>query len=227
MELQRYALLVFIMLSGALGVQAHAAPITGLGDPAYEQVFWAEYQCCSTPATYDAATETFSLSTTFGPGAFISPGFTFIFDLIGNYDLTAHVDHSGNVLGGTFSLVGQSVLLGVPASQALISGTITGAAPTVSGSGFINSLVADVTYFNPLLEAFGFATPTAAILSSPGMPCFCTTGISWAEDNTFTLVQPDIFGFRPVAVAEPITLPLFAIGVLAVAWVTRKGRRAS
>jgi hypothetical protein len=203
-----------------LAPRAHAMPITSAAS-ANELTFWAEYQCCEATATYTAATQTFSLNTVFGPGAFISTPSFFTRDLIGDYEVLAQVDHSGNVLGGTYSLFGQSADLGIGSRQALISGTITGS--RIGGDASTNALVGSVDFFNPLLEVFA-AAPSIAILSAPNMPCFCLVGTEfnrWEHDFSASLIQPDVFGYT--AVPEPAAWLLLGIGVLGVGvFVTRR-----
>ena len=108
----------------------------------------------------------------------------FVDDLGGGaYTVNAHIDHDGNVFGGAFSWVSQSVTLGVLTPQIILSGTILGAG-TIDGSTGVMQLWASVDYTNPAIVARTIA-PNSATLSFIGGPCSqpCTPG---AEGAGFT-----------------------------------------
>ena len=180
-----------------------------------QQTLWAENQFGSDPWFYTYATETWSFSTNI-TGRFLSLGSTFIDDLGGGaYTVSAHIDHDGNVLGGAFSWVSQSVTLGVPAPQIFLSGTILGAVQEDSGG--VVQLWASVDYTNPAIAAHTIA-PNFAALSFIGGPCWlpCETlgGFNaFAQDGQGVVIQPDIFGYD-IAIDEP-TLPILAWLMLA------------
>ena len=225
MERRGWSLLCALVFSALFfAPRAHAIPVGG-SDSTFQLVFWAEYQCCEVNASYDAASEIFSIASPFGPGAFISTPTFFTRDFTGTYSVTANVDHSGNVSGGTFSLFGQSTELGIPSSQELISGTITGAQNAGGGSS-VNALIASIDFFNPLLEVFT-AAPTIALLSAPNMPCFCLAGTEfnvWDHDGSFSIIQPDVFGYT--SVPEPATWLLLTAAVIGVGVFRSRGSLA-
>ena len=182
-----------------------------------QQTLWAENQFGSDPWFYSHATETWSFSTNI-TGRFLSLGTSpgvFIDDLGGGaYTVSAHIDHDGDVLGGAFSWVSQSVTLGVLAPQIFLSGTILGAVQGQGGG--VVQLWASVDYTNPAIAAQTIA-PNFAALSFIGGPCWlpCEPGgfNAFAQDGQGVVIQPDIFGYH-IAIDEP-TLPILAWLMLA------------
>jgi hypothetical protein len=178
-----------------------------------QQTLWAENQGGSDPWFYTHATETWSFSTNI-TGRFLSLGSTsplFIDDLGGGaYTVSAHIDHDGNVLGGAFSWVSQSAMLGILSPEIFLSGTILGAVQ--ENSGGLVQLWASVDYTNPAIAARTLA-PNFAALSFIGGPCWlpCEQVNAFAQNGQGVVIQPDIFGY---AIDEP-TLPMLAWLVLA------------
>jgi hypothetical protein len=219
------ALSLFLFLAP---VGAHSTVIDVPADAQFS--LWAENQCCQDAWFYTHATETWSFSANI-TGRFLSLGASpdnlFVDDLGGgSYTVTAHIDHDGNVLGGAFSWVSQSVTLGVLSPQIFLSGTILGAGRREESFG-VMQLWASVDYTNPAIAAHTI-TPNFATLSFIGGPCWlpCTPGAEgpwFTRDASGVVVQPDVFGYH-VKVDEPV-LPMFVWLVLAaVAALSTAGR---
>ncbi len=211
-------------------VAAHSTVIAVPADA--QQTLWAENQCCSDSWSYTHATESWSFSTNI-IGRFLSLGTfpdddLFVDDLGGGaYTVNAHIDHDGNVFGGAFSWVSQSVTLGVLSPQIFLSGTILGAG-TNDGSTGVMQLWASVDYTNPAIVAHTIA-PNFATLSFIGGPCWqpCTPGAEGAgftRDAGGAVVQSDIVGYL-VNVDEP-ALPMLACMVVAAVAVLSAPRRS-
>jgi hypothetical protein len=218
-----FATFAFSVLLSLAPVEAHSTVID-LPTNA-QQTLWAENQCCQDAWFYNHATETWSFSANI-TGRFLSLGASpddlFIDDLGGGaYTVNAHIDHDGNVLGGAFSWVSQSVTLGVLSPQIFLSGTILGSGPR-DGSLGVMQLWASVDYTNPAIATHTIA-PNFATLSFIGGPCWlpCTPGAEgpwFRRDMSGVVVQPDIFGYR-VDVDEP-PLPTFLWLLLAAVAIT-------
>jgi hypothetical protein len=187
-------------------VEAHS---TVIDLPTHAQgTMTAENQCCQAGWFYTHATETWSFSTDItGRFLYFSDTDLFIDDLGGgDYTVTAHIDHGGNVLGGAFSWISQSVTLGVLSPQIFLSGTISGALREDALG--VEQLWATVDYVNPVIAAHTTA-PNFAVLSFIGAPCWrgCGAGpegnaFYFSQDSRGGVVQPDIFGYH-VEVDEP------------------------
>ena len=202
------ALALFFLTSLAPGVAN--STVIEIPDDA-RLTLWAENQCCQDSWSYNYATEVWSFSANIA-GRFLSLGASpddlFIDDLGGGaYTVNAHIDHDGNVLGGAFSWVSQSVSLGVLSPQTFLSGTILGAVNR-EGSSSVMQLWAAVDYTNPAIAAHTIS-PNFASLSFLGGPCWqpCTQGPGFKRDTSGVVIQPDIFGYH-VEVDEP-ALPMF------------------
>ncbi|HYM02273.1 MAG TPA: PEP-CTERM sorting domain-containing protein [Stellaceae bacterium] len=170
------------------------------------------------PATmsYNATTEIFAATAIFGGPALLNPTSSFeslVSDIVGSFSLTATVDHSGNVLGGSFLLTGTSATLGILSPATLLSGNVTtGGALPIAVFQFSGDVVTLAPSVQSLIGPIG-----SAVLDF-------TSALVFTHD--FTMVTPttapDIF---LVSIPEPATALLFAAGIgLLSAW-RRRGRR--
>jgi hypothetical protein len=77
--------------------------------------------------SYDASLQRFGAITS-GPFALdVTGGLHFgANDIVSTFTMAANIDNSGNVLNGSFSLIGQSATLGISAPTKLVSGNIVG-----------------------------------------------------------------------------------------------------
>ena len=171
--------------------------------------------------TYNAATEVFTATASFptlASAAVLAPGLISVApivasDIIGSFSLTATIDHLGNVLGGTFTLVGASATLGI-ANTELLAGNVSNGG---FGSG-IFQLSGGLTFVDP---AFGAAFgPVALALMD------FTGGVapeSFVSDlSTFTSsTSPDIF-----LIPEPSSMLLFTLACAAFWALGRRGGAA-
>lgn len=217
--------IVLVSLLALVQVPAHGALIV---PPAGDMVLWTESGVAQ--SSYDWATETWAVASPWiGRWFNMYPetGQVNVPDVLGNYYVSARVDHSGNVLGGTFSLVLQSASLGINSPEAFLSGTILGS--SASSCCGVGALFAAVDYFNPALANLG-PIPDFAILSFIGVP-FAPLADSgpfnvWDQEGrigqpwSLEVIQPDIFGY--VKVPEPGGISLFAAGLFALGFVRRR-----
>jgi hypothetical protein len=161
---------------------------------------------------YDALTETLTASADFGPAArpaslvtATGPLLILAQDFVGTFSLTSNIDNAGTVLGGSFTLTGQSATLGILAPTTLLSGSVL----DQGQSGGILQMSGDVTLLDPILEAvvgpIGFA-----VLN------FIGAGGSFADSfiRVTTSQSPDIFLVSQVT--EPASLALFCSGLVSL-----------
>jgi hypothetical protein len=122
-------------------------------------------------------------------------------DIVSSFTMAAHITNSGQVLNGSFSLIGQSTALGISSPTKLLSGNIIGVggfqgmiAPGVSASVLqfyvsglvVNDALEDVTgsYNYAVIDFYGF--PPA--FDSAGLPQFAV-----GYSNTTATDAPGIF----------------------------------
>jgi len=155
---------------------------------------------------YDAGAQIFTASNAFAIGvigvrATITP---LINDIFGVFSLTANVDHTGNVSGGTYSLTGGSATLGLPAATMLMSGQILDGGYNPANN-IINFLI--TVSANPAFEsALGASTANAVLDITLGSFDFSTT--SGRQTPT---TNPDVSFIA--SVAEPMSGALLLSGL--------------
>lgn len=170
--------------------------------------------------TYNAATEVFTATTffpTLGSAATLSTGPSHIVasDIVGSFTVTATIDHLGNVVGGTFTLVGASATLGI-ASTALLTGNISdgGFSPAFPGlfqlSGGLTSVDPE---FGAVVGRIRFAVMDYVGGVNPDL-LMADVSIPTAS------FSPDIYLVLP----EPASILLFILGCAAI-WALGRLRK--
>lgn len=182
---------------------------------------------------YDSATDQFSISGPVGTAA--APAVLDAFplgapfdatDLVANFSLTATVDSTGAVSGGSFSWVGQSASLGIAAGSVLLSGTIQSVEFLLSElQGF--QIVSSVDSVNAQIAAL-YGPANSALIHCTA----CSGGAAfnfnpWSVDiapRSPVTQGPSIFG-SDQAIPEPGSLVLFGIGLAICAMTIRRRRK--
>jgi hypothetical protein len=180
-------------------------------------VFHAEHNWGVAGWVYDPITQTLQTNTQWS-GRWMSvfpeedpTSSIFAEDITAYYFVSAQVDHSGTVLGGTYSFLASSPTLGLYGIQPIITGSILGSTRTGNHELYDNHLLASVDFYNPLLAQIT-AFPNTALLTVH--TCFCVEGSfnRWETNFSFGTVQPDIIVTRQVA--EPSSAMLSMIGMI-------------
>jgi hypothetical protein len=204
---------------------------------AAQTVLWAEHNTGAIGWHYDPITETLSTASEWeGPWMSVFPAASgdpslFATDITARYFVSAHVDHLGNVSGGTFAFLASSPTLGLDGIQPILAGTILGSTGANEFQPFDSHLLASVEYYNPTLASFTLK-PDLALLTVH--TCFCVTSETsnlWDSDSRFGTIQPDIFAIHTIP--EPNTLALLGFGLgasllgVGVSGACRKFRRTA
>lgn len=189
-------------------------------------------------AAYNAATQIFSFIVPFGRSTVPNSGAALQFppfntftitDILGQYNLFAKIDSNGNVLGGAFWWVAESPTLGINSPEVFLAGAIPGSTDGLGGGPPL--LYARLDYVNPAIASLTTAPKFAILILNslgPGIclyPCVPSQSADpkiWQQDETFNIIEPDIFAYR---VPEPPTWELLAGGVLAVGFSVGWPRR--
>ncbi|HVY80934.1 MAG TPA: hypothetical protein VG994_08145 [Steroidobacteraceae bacterium] len=181
-----------------------------------QTVLWAEHNTGGIGWHYDPITETLSTASEWeGPWMSVFPAASgpslFATDITARYFVSAHVDHFGNVSGGTFAFLASSPTLGLNGIQPILAGSILGSTGANEFQPFDSDLLASVDYYNPLLASFTLK-PDLALLTVH--TCFCVTSDTfnpWDNDSRFSTIQPDIFAIHTIP--EPSAVALFAVSL--------------
>jgi hypothetical protein len=189
--------------------------------PGGSPIFWAENRSGAIGWEYDPITETLTTASQWtGPFAklFAEGNLNPLInaeDVTAQYFVSAHVDHTGSVLGGTYAFLASSPTLGLNGIQPILTGLILGSTGGDEQNPFDDdNLVGSVDFFNPLLAQLT-VTPEVALLTAHF--CFCVNPQSsvnpWEHHTTFGTLQPDIISSHN-SVPEPSTAILLAIALL-------------
>lgn len=155
--------------------------------------------------SYNAVTEAFTSTAPFGsatqPGSLLMPfGSPVASDVIGNFSLSATIDHTGALVGvGIFTLTGQSTTLGISTPTTLLSGMIQGDGSSMG----VLQMNGAVTSINPDLQKV-VGPISSAVLDFIGVPAFTSSFSAPTASES-----PDIF---LVSVPEPPSEFLFVGG---------------
>ena len=119
-------------------------------------------------SAYDSVTDTYTIISDAGPATlpidiWAVPGHaTLVDDVVGVIEMTAQIDNTGTVHGGTLTWTGSVASLGIPAGTPLLEGTPT----EVLYAGPPFYFIIDVSYLHPAIEAVIGPVATVQLIDS-------------------------------------------------------------